>query len=89
MKKLVVLVALVAFIAVNTVPVYAIAKDNSIELAKVDDKPKKDKKAEAKADSKSETKSESKSHKDCEAKSTECSTAAKKECGDKKGGDKK
>ena len=89
MKKLVVLVSLVAFIAVNTVPVYAIADDNSVELAQLDDKPKKDQKAETKAETKSESKSESKSSAGCETKSTECATAAKKECGDKKGGDKK
>jgi len=82
MKKLIVLVALVAFIAVNTAPVYAVANDNTIELAKVDDKPKKDKKADKKSESKSDAK--------CETKSADgCSSKAKKECGDKKEGDKK
>jgi len=89
MKKLVVLVALVAFIAVNTAPVYAVTNGNTVELAKLDDKPKKDEKAEAKSEAESEAKSESKSDSGCTTKSTECSTVAKKECCDKKGGDKK
>ena len=54
MKKLIVLFALVAFIAVNVAPVYAAADNSIIVLVKVDDEPKKDAKAEEKADNKTE-----------------------------------
>jgi Ni/Co efflux regulator RcnB len=100
MKKLVVLCALVAFVAVSVAPVYAAADNSTIELAKIDDKPKKDAKAEEKADNntdnkadaKCESKSEGQSEAGCESKPAgceaaakkDCSTPAKKECGDEK-----
>jgi hypothetical protein len=69
MKKLVVLFALVAFIAVNTAPVYAVAGNSAIELAKADDEPKKDAKAEETADDKTDNKAEATSDSNSESKS--------------------